>query len=387
MSLRILVLTSSTGSGHDMRARAFTNWAELLYGDQVEVRIERIIENGSLLGRFGVWVYNTIHQYAPFLHNIYFFIVELFVFSHSRSVSFGGRYYRRLLADFRPDIVFSVHDSTNRGYFEDARRVLGDRVRCVTYCGEFSGGYGYSRNWVNPSADQFIARTHPARSFAIQLGMPKERTSVFHKVLPPEAFQTPIAPAEKTALLRQLGLDPDRFTLFLATGGYGANHHFAFLKALLPLAGQLQVIVVCGRNQRVFEKLTKWAGQHPRLTAYIEGYSTQMSEFFQVSHAVVTRGGANSTMEALHFGCPLLYDSLGGLMPQEQCTVRYFLDNGAARLIRKPDDLTHILKDWSRLDREYQDVLDRLNALQHEENPRDLLRTIMGPMTPAREIS
>ena len=120
MSRRILVLTSSTGSGHDMRAKAFAKWVKRLHGDAVEVRIEHVIENSSWLGQFGVWIYNTIHKQAPFLHNIYFFIVELFVLTHSGKVSFGGRYYRELLASFRPDIIlisagpdgiyFSTHD-------------------------------------------------------------------------------------------------------------------------------------------------------------------------------------------------------------------------------------------------------------------------------------
>lgn len=382
MSRRVLVLTSSTGSGHDMRARAFAAWADLLYGDQLTVQIEQVIENGSLLGRFGVWLYNTIHKHAPFLHNIYFFIVEVFISSHSRSVTFGGRYYRQRLIAFRPDLVFSVHDSTNRGYFEDAKRILGPGVRCVTYCGEFSGGYGYSRNWVNRQADHFIARTEEARAFAIQLGMDPAKTSLFQHVLPPDAFAKPLDDHEKRELRTQLGLHPGRFTVFLATGGYGANHHMAFLRALLPMADRVQVIVVCGRNQRVFDRITRWSREHPDLPAYVEGYSTQMAEFLQISHAVVSRGGANTTMEALHFGCPLIYNSLGGLMPQELCTVRYFLDHQAARLLRKARDLPVVLESWADFGPDYQQVSQAFTALRHQENPRDLLQAILGPLLP-----
>lgn len=382
MNHRILVLTSSTGSGHDMRARAFASWVRILYGQSVAVRIEQVIENGSALGQFGVWVYNTIHRHAPFLHNIYFFIVELFVSTNSRKVSFGGRYYRGILAEFKPTIVLSVHDSTNRGYFEDARRICGKQVRCVTYCGEFSGGYGYSRNWVNPSANMFVARTSNARDYAVRLGMPAERTAVFHKLLPPEAFEKAMDASGRRSLRRQLGLEEDRFTLFLATGGYGANHHRRFLKALLPLAGEMQVIVVCGRNQRVYEQVTAWMRRHPEFKAYVEGYSTRMAEFLQICHAVVTRGGANTTMEALHFGCPLLYDSLGGLMPQEQCTVRYFLDKGAARLIRKAADLPRFLADWTPLGDSYAGIRRRLESLHQDEDPRDLVAVVMGESPP-----
>jgi processive 1,2-diacylglycerol beta-glucosyltransferase len=378
MIRRVLVLTSSTGSGHDMRALAFAQWCRQLFGGTPEVRIEHVIEKGSLLGRFGVWVYNTIHRHCPVLHNVYFFIVEVFVFTHTRKVGFGGRYYRKILMDYRPELVFSVHDSTNRGYFEDARRVLGETVRCVTYCGEFSGGYGYSRNWVNPSADLFIARTERARRHAVKLGIPRGKSAVFHKLLPPACFEGRMPGGEKPEHLRQLGLDPDKFTLFLATGGYGANHHSSFLRALFPLSGKIQVIVICGRNQTVHEKLTRWSRAHPGFRIYIEGYSNRVSDFLQLADAVVTRGGANTTMEALHFACPLVYNALGGLMPQELCTVRYFLDRGAARLIRSSRDLVDVIDDWGDRGEAYERVRKAMAALHVEENPEDLVRLVLG---------
>jgi len=381
MSFRILVLTSSTGSGHDMRAKAFADWMETLYGNASEVHIEQIIENGSLLGRFGVWIYNTIQSYLPILHNLYFFIVEAFIFSHSGSVSFGGKYYRKLLKDFQPDLVFSVHDSTNRGYFEDARRILGEKVRCGTYCGEFSGGYGYSRNWVNTSADFFIARTSAAAEHAIRLGMPADRVSVFHKFLPPDAFKDPLSDEAKSASLQKLAFSEDRFTLFLATGGFGANHHLTYLDQLLSIADRLQVIVVCGRNEKIFKQVNEWSDTHPELRMHVEGYSRRMAEYLQLSNAVVTRGGANTTTEALHFGCPILYDSLGGIMPQEHCTVRYFVERGAARVLRKASDLHGILSGWSQFDAEYEQIRTQLSGLHAEEDPKDLIAGILGEDT------
>jgi hypothetical protein len=65
-------------------------------------------------------------------------------------------------------------------------------------------------------------------------------------------------------------------------------------------------------------------------------------------------------------------------MPQERCTVNYFLDNGAARLIRKPDDLTHAVSEWCRFGQEYKDIMSRLDALHYDEDPRDLIDMILG---------
>ena len=78
--LRVLVLTSSTGSGHDRRAEALKAWVATGGHPDLEVRVEHLLEKSSWVLRFGVWVYNTIQRYAPYLHNIYWYIVELFGF-------------------------------------------------------------------------------------------------------------------------------------------------------------------------------------------------------------------------------------------------------------------------------------------------------------------
>ena len=48
--LRILVLTSSTGGGHDARAEAFAEWCFLLYRHQVDVRIEQMLGRNAVYG-------------------------------------------------------------------------------------------------------------------------------------------------------------------------------------------------------------------------------------------------------------------------------------------------------------------------------------------------
>lgn len=366
-----------------MRAQALVAWFNRLMPEETEVRVEPIIENASWLGAFGVWFYNLIHQHCPALHHIYFFIVEIFTWAHSRTVTYGGRYYRNLLKDFRPQLIISVHDSTNRGYFEDARRILGEnKVKCVTYCGEFSGGYGFSRNWVNPTADFYYARTEEAAEAARNLGIDPRKVAVFPKLLPPDVFEAPIPREECTALKESLGLKQDKWTLFLATGGYGANHHMEFLRVLLPLAEKVQVIIICGRNQSIFQRLNRWSRRNPQLTLHLEGYSFRIPEYLQISDAVITRGGANTTMEALHFECPILYNTLGGLMPQEYCTTRYLLNHDAACLIKKSRDLAAILQEWIEHPDRYRNLKLRFQNLNNHGDPQNLVHSLQSLVDP-----
>ena len=114
---RILVLTSSTGGGHDARASAFLSWVEKLHNGRVEVKIEQLLENASVITLLGVHIYNWIQRKAPALHHLYWWVVELFGFVSEHLFLLGSSYYKRKLRQFRPHLILSLHDSTNRGYF------------------------------------------------------------------------------------------------------------------------------------------------------------------------------------------------------------------------------------------------------------------------------
>lgn len=369
--VRILVLTSSTGAGHDARAQAFAEWCFELYRHDVDVRIEQMLEKSSGFFSLGVRFYNWIQTKSPWIHKGFFLFVELLTLLNRRSVSFGRAYYEQVLLEYRPHLVFSVHDCLNRGYFQLARKVLGEKnVRCATYCGEFSGGFGYSINWVEPTADLYISRTPTARDYAVKLGMPRERTRVRGHMMQPRAHLEVLSNGARRAYLEnELELHPDRFTLFIATGGNGANNHLELLPCLLPYADQLQVILICGRNREAYNQVVHWRAEHPGLECFVDGFSEEVHLLMQVSDAVVTRGGTTTCAKALHFRCPIVFNAIGGIMPQEELTVKFFRNGEGAELITGAEDFARVMHSWMTDIRTYQELRSRFLALRYEENP------------------
>jgi processive 1,2-diacylglycerol beta-glucosyltransferase len=378
--VRILILTSSTGAGHDARAQAFAEWCFELYRHDVDVRIEQMLEKSSRFFSWGVDFYNWIQKKSPWMHKAFFLFVELLSLVNRRSVSWGRRYYEKVLGDYRPHLVFSVHDCLNRGYFQLARKMLGaDKVRCATYCGEFSGGFGYSVNWVEPSADLYVSRTPTARDYAVKLGMPRDRTRVRGHLMRPRAHLEVLrtASARHDYLVDTLELSPDKFTVFLATGGNGANNHLELLPRLLPHAGRLQAIVICGRNRESYNEVVHWRNEHPEMDCFVDGFSEEVHLLLQVSDAIVTRGGTTTCAKALHFECPIIFNAIGGIMPQEELTVKFFRNARAAELIRDEGDFAEVITRWMGQPKSYRELRERFLSLRYEENPTTVIEELV----------
>jgi len=377
--VRILVLTSSTGAGHDARAQAFAEWCFELYRHDVDVRIEQMLEKSSAFFLAGVNFYNWIQQKSPWLHKAFFLFVELLSLLNRNSVSFGRAYYERVLREYRPHLVFSVHDCLNRGYFPLARRLLGsENVRCATYCGEFSGGFGYSINWVEVSADLYVARTPTARDYAVKLGMPAARTRVRGHLMQPRALLEDLPPAARRAYREnELELHPDRFTVFLATGGNGANNHLDLLPKLLPYADRVQAIVICGKNREIYNQLIHWRAEHPGFECFVDGYSEVVHLLLQASDAVVTRGGTTTCAKALHFRCPIVFNAIGGIMPQEQLTVKYFHNGHGAEEIGSAAEFGALIDRWMADPGEYEKLRANFLGLRYEEDPTVVIRELV----------
>ncbi|HTT55570.1 MAG TPA: glycosyltransferase [Opitutaceae bacterium] len=378
--LRILVLTSSTGGGHDARAQAFAEWCFQLYRYDVDVRIEQMLEGSSRVYRGGVNFYNWIQRRSPWVHKAFYTIVEGLSFLNQRTVTFGRLYYERVVREYRPHLIFSVHDCLNRGYFQLARKMLGAaNVRCATYCGEFSGGWGYSRNWVEPTVDLYFSRTPTAGDFALKIGLPRGRARVRGHLMQPRAYLETLSPEERRRYREKLlGLHRDRFTVFLATGANGANNHFDLLPALVRHADRVQAIVICGRNHQTYNELVHWRAQHPEFSCFIDSFSDVMHLLMQASDAIVTRGGTTTCANALHFRCPIIFNGFGGIMPQERLTVKFFRNGAGAEVVSNGAHFRDLIDRWMGEPGAYPRALANFLQLRYEEDPTVLIQELVG---------
>lgn len=346
MKTRILILTSSTGGGHNMRADAFKAWSEHPKAEylEIEVGIFYTLDSMHPIYSFGVELYNWIQRFMPRLHHVYYNYLELFPSCRYSKTILGKDKLISVVNCFLPHIVLSVHDHLNHGFFDIIYNLLKGRVRCVTYCGELSGGYGFSKHWVNPNCDLFIGATKETCRKAEELGMSGEKCWNGGFMTKPKFEEQFFCDKNcREWIISELKFDPERFILLLATGANGANCHISLLNKIKNMKNPPQLIALCGNNHNSKSEIINWKKRNSSIPIAIYGYTDQMPRFLKISSAVVLRPGTGTTSEAMLSNCPIIFNGIGGIMPQERITVNFSRRYNFGNIIHKSNDLIDVL--------------------------------------------
>ena len=371
--MRVLIFTSSGGTAHDSAAYALKAWLQR-WDPTGEVWVEHVLENASPFTRGGVALYNWIQRHAPWMHQIYWRVVEWEDVTKPGTLLFGRFYVIRLLRRLKPDLLISTHPHINRGHFDLAQRVL-PGLRCVICCTELEGGFGFSRNWLSRRAEAFWTLSSEVSDDVRRRG---------YRTLPTPALGPLFDPAFEEVLEQPLpGLEGDQLPLLvLGAGANGANNHIRLLEALEPLAGKIKVVALCGRRQAAFRQVQDWSAQHPQLEVQPLAFQgpAAMASLYKTAWAMVARPGARTATEALAAGCVLIFNGFGTTMPQELLARRYFQSRGIDRCIRQPRDLLALCRLWIEQPDHYRQLKDCVQRCQLVGD-RDAIRKLLlqGP--------
>jgi processive 1,2-diacylglycerol beta-glucosyltransferase len=146
---------------------------------------------------------------------------------------------------------------------------------------------------------------------------------------------------------------------------------------LLPYADKIQAIVICGNNREAYNQLVRWRAAHPQLNCCVDGFSEEVHLLMQVSDVIVTRGGTTTCAKALHFRCPIIFNALGGIMPQEELTVKFFQRGAGVERINNAADFETIIAAWMGDRSVYDRLRNNFLKLRYEETPTVLITELV----------
>jgi 1,2-diacylglycerol 3-beta-galactosyltransferase len=335
---RVLILMSDTGGGHRSAAEAISDALAHDFPSRYQVTLVDVIQ------RTAVFPFNHVADwYLPFTTYAEFLWRLLFYLTNNRVVVRGsrrlvdllmGRSLGRLLREQAADLVVSVHPVLIAAPHR-ALRATGSRAPFVTVVTDLFSAH---RIWFNPAVDYTLVPTEGARQVGLRCGIRPERMRVVGLPVSLEFLDQRKSKAEYRA---ELGLDAERTTVLIVGGGEGMGHIFEIVRAIDAARLPLQLVVIAGRNQKLFRKLTDSVWHVPVKT---QGFVTNMPAWMRASDVIITKAGPGTISEALACGLPIV---LSGFLPgQEEGNVTFVQESGVGILCERPTEIAQTLAQW-----------------------------------------
>jgi 1,2-diacylglycerol 3-beta-galactosyltransferase len=283
-----------------------------------------------------------------------------------------------LFEKLHPDVIVSIHPMITLSAL-NLLKSSGVRVPFLTVVTDL---VSFHRAWSVPGVDACSVPTPMARDLMIDLGMPPHKLRLLGMPIHPK-FCLP--PADRIAVRRDLGLQPDRFTALLVGGGDGVGGLGEAATALMQSNLPIQLIVVTGRNRALYRELSeRQAGS--ALPAKILGFVENMPDLMRAADVIVTKAGPGTIMEALSCGLPIV---LTGAIPgQEEGNVAFVEDHQVGMLARSPE---RIIKAVSRLlslsDDKRAAIGERARSLSTPRASFEIARLILSYLPSLRAVS
>ena len=195
-------------------------------------------------------------------------------------------------------------------------------------------------------------------SEAFRKGLSARRVKLFPFPLNPEFRRRTTPPA---ILRRRLGLAEKPFTVLLFFGAEGQGPAKKYLAEIVERGLDVQVVVICGRNDRLRADLEDEA-RHPRgsVRLAVRGFVANVPDYIAAADLVVGKSGPNQVFETLLQLRPIVISSF---LANEQRTSDWVISNGVGWLCRTPHQfvglLVRLLADRGIL-REYRANIRRL---------------------------
>jgi processive 1,2-diacylglycerol beta-glucosyltransferase len=142
----------------------------------------------------------------------------------------------------------------------------------------------------------------------------------------------PIMPQFSTALnitlcANEIGIDPNKTTILMMSGGLGVGNLANMAKALLQLPNDFQIIALAGKNQSMLAELQALAALHPARLLPM-GFTNSIEKLMAISDIAITKPGGLTSSECLAMHLPMIIVS--PIPGQEERNADYLLESGAA---------------------------------------------------------
>lgn len=316
---KILILTCSTGEGHNSAAYAVQEalqrqGAECELKDPVSFQSER-------MQHFVASLYNNTIKKTPHVFGAVYKLGRLYSDSGLPSpVYWANAHYSEPLKQYILDQKFDAVVCTHLYGMEAMSAVLKD-TKFTVPCSGILTDYTCIPFLDETQLHDYFVPTESVRQFMLEKG--KEKDHVFVTGIP--VSSTFSQPPERAAARRTLQIPPDRKVFLIMTGGIGCENMVSLCKVLMAkLKSDSQVFVLAGRNEKLKSRLREMFPDMDRLSTI--PFTRQVALYMAAADVMLSKPGGLSSTEAAVANVPLVH--VHAIPGCETFNAEFFSQNG-----------------------------------------------------------
>lgn len=371
MAKKILIMSASTGGGHNRAARAIKEELEskFILGEPIHCEIidslklvnntmDKIISRG----------YEKSAIYTPKAYGSVYRLSETTLISKNEFkgnllTSYMSQKFKKLLSESKPDLIIGTHpfpmiafstlkksyDTHSSNTFKSEHFHKGSLKVNVPPMISVLTDYTTHSTWIQNEIDYYIVGHEYVKELLIFEGVDSDKIKAFG--IPVE--RSFLSHRDKDTVLSELGLSSDKLTVLLMGGSFGAGNIKETLDELLEIDRDFQILVITGRNEGLKEKIEKKISSiNHNKNICVLGFTNKMNDILASVDVLITKPGGLTTTEALLKDVPMIIPYY--IPGQEEENLDFLSNCGAALRTTKKYTLSVLLKvlidDKSRLE-------------------------------------
>jgi UDP-N-acetylglucosamine:LPS N-acetylglucosamine transferase len=201
--------------------------------------------------------------------------------------------------------------------------------------------YGFWKGWACDAVTLYLVASDDARRQLIDYGVAPEKIKISGMPVHPK-FSFPGEEAAQAAR-RALGLDGEKFTVFVNAGWEGGGNIPQIFRELIRGQLDVQAIFLAGKNEDLRAAAESMASE-ARFPIKVIGYSDEIEKLMNAANVMISKLGGLTTFEAFACRVPIIADVITEPMPQEAGAANLIEKGGAGVLLKRSIDVVPVVR-------------------------------------------
>ncbi len=337
--MKILIFSASTGGGHKRAAAALEEKIKKINPDVTVEVVDGLAAIGKMYDKTVCKGYYLLATKTPKMYGKLYKITDRKNWMFDAVMRSNASMASRLMEEIEkhnPDVIIMCHAFITAMVSKLRKKGKLLDVKLISLITD----YDAHRTYVVPNIDAYVlAEPQMAPKLIKEFGV--DESIIYPLGIP--TFDKFSDPSVKGEICAREGISPDKTTVLLMAGSFGVVGVLSFYEQLATSARDLQLIVITGKNEKLYEKLEEsmknlGAEDRTKLLYFVDN----VEDYMHVSDLIVTKPGGLTVTESLACHLPMaIYSAYPG---QERKNVEFLVGQKAAVMIDDENGADQIIE-------------------------------------------